>query len=47
MGYGCAKCMRGAHHLCTGFDGPMSMHPDSLPLCLCNKQGHVERLTPE
>lgn len=31
----CATCTRGDHTQCTGFDGPMTTHPDSLPLCSC------------
>lgn len=31
----CATCTRGQHHSCTGFDGPITTHPDSLPLCSC------------
>lgn len=31
----CTKCQRGDHHLCTGYDGPITTHPDSLPLCPC------------
>ena len=32
----CVKCERGEHHLCWGHDGPMTTHPDSLPLCTCD-----------
>ena len=32
----CIKCQRGDHHLCTGYDGPITTHPDSLPLCPCD-----------
>lgn len=32
----CVKCERGEHHLCTGLDGPITTHPDSLPLCGCD-----------
>ena len=31
----CVQCRRGDHHLCWGHDGPMTSHPDSLPLCDC------------
>lgn len=34
----CVKCQRGDHHLCTGYDGPITTHPDSLPLCPCEHQ---------
>lgn len=33
---GCVRCERGDHHLCTGYDGPITTHPDSLPLCGCD-----------
>ena len=32
---GCRTCLRGDHDLCTGLDGPMTTHPDSLPRCGC------------
>ena len=32
---GCLACRRGDHDLCTGLDGPMTTHPDSLPRCGC------------
>lgn len=37
---GCAKCERGDHKSCTGYDGPITTHPDSLPLCSCPPQVH-------
>jgi hypothetical protein len=32
----CATCQRGSHESCTGYDGSMTVHPDSLPLCDCH-----------
>lgn len=32
----CATCARGSHALCTGYDGPLTTHPDSLPRCACD-----------
>jgi len=37
---GCTECRRGRHDLCTGFDGPITTHPDSLPRCACAVVGH-------
>lgn len=34
----CVKCSRGDCASCTGFDGPITTHPDSLPLCTCDHQ---------
>ena len=31
----CAKCERGNHDSCTGYDGPITTNPDSLPRCPC------------
>ena len=31
----CIKCVRGDHKSCTGYDGPTTVHPDSLSLCPC------------
>lgn len=31
----CDKCRHGKHHQCWGHVGPMTTHPDSLPLCTC------------
>ncbi len=39
----CVKCGRGDHRVCTGFDGPMTEHPDSLPLCTCSECGGYKR----
>jgi hypothetical protein len=36
----CAKCTRGRHDLCTGYDGDLSTHPDSLPPCACVHARH-------
>jgi len=37
---GCAMCARGDHKLCTGLDGPLTTHPDSLPICACSGKAH-------
>ena len=36
----CQQCERGDHHLCWGHVGPMTTHPDSLPLCACSERRH-------
>ncbi|MBN9607825.1 MAG: hypothetical protein BGO26_10165 [Actinobacteria bacterium 69-20] len=36
----CVKCVRGRHDLCTGYDGDLTTHPDSLPLCKCRHALH-------
>lgn len=37
----CTQCLRGDHHLCGGLVGPITTHPDSLPLCSCSLRGHA------
>jgi hypothetical protein len=32
----CAACVRGRCDQCTGYDGPTTTHPDSLPFCTCS-----------
>ena len=36
----CSHCERGNHSRCWGHIGPMTTHPDSLPLCSCSKARH-------
>ena len=31
----CQACLSDRHSQCTGLDGPMTTHPDSLPRCTC------------
>ena len=40
----CVQCRRGDHHLCWGHDGPMTSHPDSLPLCDCTCHPRLAKL---
>ena len=46
----CDKCRHGKHHQCWGHVGPMTTHPDSLPLCTCGHRagspGGGLRITP-